>query len=371
MKLISGITLLSAILLVGCSSSDGKQFSGKQFSGKQSYDQSVLAARSQAEVKTLVHDFPLGSRDPSQFPAYVALLKQQAREQGISEKTLDRAFANIHFISRVIKADRNQPEKKITLEGYLNRVLPAWKIEQGAKQYEDNLPQLEKISRKYGVPKAYIIALWGLESGFGKIQGKEDVISALSTLAFEGRREVFFIKQLLAALEIIENQYIDEDQTLKGSWAGAMGQSQFMPTSYLTYGTDGNGDGKIDIWHNKEDVFASTANYLHKEGWQQGLPWGYAISLPAGFDVALEGIKPEQGKTLAQWQALGISSPHFAELPANTKGWIVIPDDPAQRAFWVTQNFRTIMHWNRSYYFALSVGMMADGIMQRTHFLAH
>ncbi|WP_340614381.1 lytic murein transglycosylase [Xenorhabdus thailandensis] len=360
MKLITtGLTLLTATLLAGCST----------LSGKQLYNPSVLTSRSQAEARALAQDFPLNTREPSQFPAYVILLKQQAREQGISEKTLDRAFANIHFIPRVIKADRNQPEKKVTLDDYLNRVLPAWKIEQGAKAYEENNSLLEKISHKYGVPQAYVVALWGLESGFGKFQGNEDVISALSTLAFEGRREVFFIRQLLAALEIIENQYIDKDRALKGSWAGAMGQNQFMPTSYLTYGADGDGDGQIDIWRNKADVFASTANYLHKEGWKPGLPWGYAISLPTGFDIALEGVKPEQGKTIAQWQALGISSPHFAKLPAETKGWIVIPNDSAQRAFWVTQNFRTIMHWNRSYYFALSVGMMADGIMQRTYFL--
>ncbi|SFU68323.1 lytic murein transglycosylase [Xenorhabdus koppenhoeferi] len=361
MKLITGVTLLAATLLTGCSASNNKQL----------YEQSVLTPLAKTDVKALEDQFPLNSREPTQFPAYVTLLKQQAREQGVSEKTLDRAFANIHFIPRVIKADRNQPEKKVTLNGYLNQVLPVWRIEQGVTQYENHLPQLEKISRRYGIPKAYIVALWGLESGFGKIQGKEDVISALSTLAFEGRREVFFIKQLLAALGIIENQYIDEGQTLRGSWAGAMGQSQFMPTSYLTYGADGDGDGKIDIWNNKEDVFASTANYLAKEGWQKGLPWGYAISLPAGFDVELEGVKTEKGKTIAQWQTLGVSSPHFANLPANTKGWIVIPDDPEQRAFWVTQNFRTIMHWNRSYYFALSVGMMADGITQRVHFLTH
>ncbi len=359
MKFITGLTLLAAALSVGCSTSSGKPL----------YNQSILTSLSQIEVRTLEHDFPL--REPSQFSAYVALLKQQAGEKGISEETLDRAFANIHFIPRVINADRNQPEKKATLDDYLKRVLPARKVEQGARQYEDNKPLLDKIGREYGVPAAYIVALWGLESGFGKIQGKEDSISALSTLAFEGRREAFFIKQLLAALVILENQYINEDQTLKGSWAGAMGQNQFMPTSYLTYGADGDGDGKIDIWNNKEDVFASTANYLHKEGWQPGLPWGYAISLPAGFDPAWEGIKTEQGKTIAQWQALGVLSPHFAYLPEKTKGWIVIPDDPAQRAFWVTQNFRTIMHWNRSYYFALSVGMMADGVMQHTHFPAY
>ncbi|MEQ1968168.1 lytic murein transglycosylase [Xenorhabdus nematophila] len=361
MKLITGVTLLAATLLAGCSMSSGKHLS----------EPLASAAQAQIDTKTLEALFPLNVREPAQFPAYVALLKQQAREQGFSEKTVERAFSNIHFIPRVIKADRNQPEKKATLDDYLSRVLPAWKIEQAVTQYKNHLPQLEKISRKYGVPKAYIVALWGLESGFGKIQGKEDVISALATLAFEGRREVFFIKQLLAALEIMENQYIGEGQTLNGSWAGAMGQSQFMPTSYLTYGADGDGDGRIDIWNNKEDVFASTANYLAKEGWQPGLPWGYAIALPADFDVALEGVKPAQGKTITQWQALGVSSPHFANLPANTKGWIVIPDDQKQQAFWVTQNFRTIMHWNRSYYFALSVGMMADGITQRVHFLTH
>ncbi|MBD2792891.1 lytic murein transglycosylase [Xenorhabdus szentirmaii] len=366
MKLITGMTLLTATLLSGCNASCTAGLCDKQLN-----NQPALTAQSKAEVRGLEQHFPLDSREPSQFPAYVALLKQQAREQGFSETTLDRAFADIHFIPRVIKADRNQPEKKITLDDYLKRVLPTWKIEQGVAQYKNHLSQLAKISHKYKVPEAYIVALWGLESGFGKLQGKEDVISALSTLAFEGRREVFFIKQLLAALEIMESQYIDENKTLKGSWAGAMGQNQFMPTSYLTYGADGDDDGKIDIWDNKTDVFASTANYLAKEGWQQDLPWGYRISLPADFDMTLEGIKTEQGKTIAQWQMLGVSSPHLENLPANTKGWIVIPDDPAKRAFWVTQNFRTIMHWNRSYYFALSVGMMADGITQRTHFLTH
>ncbi|WP_416775797.1 lytic murein transglycosylase [Xenorhabdus budapestensis] len=356
MKLTINVPLLSVILLTGCASPDGRIL---QNSGS-----TVLL---QMQVKALDQQFPLASREPSQFPAYVALLKQQARKQGFSEKTLARAFADVHFIPQVIKSDRNQPEKKVTLDEYLKHVLPEWKIKQGVEQYQKNLPELERISRKYGIPKSYIVALWGLESGFGRIQGKEDVVSALSTLAFEGRREVFFIKQLIAALNIIENKYIDGDQTLKGSWAGAMGQSQFMPTSYLTYAADGNGDGKIDIWNNKEDVFASTANYLRKEGWQEGLPWGYVVSLPDNFDKTLEGIKVKQGKTISQWQVLGVFSHEFAHLPNKTKGWIIITDGAEPRVFWVTQNFRTIMHWNRSYYFALSVSMMADGIEQRIH----
>ncbi|PHM65827.1 type III effector HopAJ2 [Xenorhabdus stockiae] len=361
MKLIIKVPLLlSVILLAGCISPDKKI---QQDSG--------LTVLSQVDVKVLEQQFPRASREPSQFPAYVALIRQQARKQGFSEETLKRAFADIHFIPRVIKSDRNQPEKKATLDEYLKRVLPDWKIKQGVEQYQNNSLQLERIGRKYGIPESYIVALWGLESGFGRMQGKEDVISALSTLAFEGRREDFFIKQLLAALEIIEKKYIGAGQTLKGSWAGAMGQSQFMPTSYLTYAADGNGDGKIDIWNSKEDVFASTANYLHKEGWQKGLPWGFAVSLPDNFDNALEGVKAEQGKSISQWQSLGVFAPEFAQLPAKTNGWIIITDGVEPQAFWVTQNFRTIMHWNRSYYFALSVGMMADGIEQRMRHLTH
>ncbi|MDR0219422.1 MAG: lytic murein transglycosylase [Enterobacteriaceae bacterium] len=375
MKLIIKVPILSTILLtaVACSvggvTHDGVTNS-RVINGK------ILPASgytrvSQAEIQTLEQQFPHASREPSQFPAYVALLKQQALKQGFSEKTIARAFADIHFIPRVIKSDRNQPEKKVTLDGYLRNVLPDWKIEQGVEQYQKNLPQLEKISRQYGIPKSYIVALWGLESNFGRLQGQEDVISALSTLAFEGRRETFFVKQLIAALEIIENNHIGANQSLKGSWAGAMGQSQFMPTSYLAYGADGNGDGIIDIWNNKDDVFASIANYLHKEKWQEGLPWGYAVSLSDDFDQTLEGTKPEQGKTISEWLELGVFSPEFARLPAKTKGWVIITDGAEPQAFWVTQNFRTIMHWNRSYFFALSVGMMADGIEQRINHITY
>ena len=174
-------------------------------------------------------------RDPAQFPAYVEQLKAQARTQGISEATLAVAFANIHFVDRVIQSDRNQLEKKVTLDDYLAKVLTPSKIAQGKETYQRYQPQLSQVTARYGVPERYIVALWGMESGFGKIQGKEDVISALSTLAFEGRREAFFTKELIAALKIIQQGRV-EDPQLKGSWAGAIGQSQFMPSSFLTYG---------------------------------------------------------------------------------------------------------------------------------------
>lgn len=353
-------TLISGLFLVSCSAKPPVSAAPKQLTTQQN----VAIAQ---EVEALDKAFPIENREPSQFPAYVELLKQHAVAQGIKPSTVERGFANIHFIERVVKADKGQPEKRatVTLESYLKNVLPASRINAGAQKYWENEAILNAVSKRYGVPPQYIVSLWGLESGFGRSQGKEDVISALATLSFEGRREALFSKQLLAALEIMDKGYIPEDQQLKGSWAGAMGQSQFMPTSYLSYAADGDGDGKMDIWNNTADVFASIANYLSTEGWQAALPWGYQITLPADFDKQLEGVKAEQGKTVAQWQQLGIKLPAFAQLPSSVKTWVVIPDDPQGRAYLVTENFRTIMHWNRSYYFALSVCLMADGVAQK------
>lgn len=303
-------------------------------------------------------------RDPAEFPAYVEQLKRRAIKQGIPAATVENAFANAHFVDRVINADRNQLEKKITLDDYLSRVLPAWKIQRGREMRQQYQPRLARVTARYGVPEQYIVALWGLESAFGKIQGKEDVVSALATLAFEGRREAFFTKQLMAALKIIEQGHVDAGN-LKGSWAGAMGQSQFMPTSFLTYAADGDDDGKIDIWNNLDDVFASTANYLATEGWQPGVGWGREVKLPAQFNAEQLGLKDAQGHREEQWAAKGVVLADGSPLPASgLRSWVIAPDDMQGRAFLVYDNFRTLMHWNRSYYFAISVGMMADGIGQ-------
>jgi len=301
-------------------------------------------------------------RNPDEFPAYVQQLKDKARQQGISQATIDTAFANAHFIDRVISSDRNQLENKITLDDYLKRVLPESKIEQGKVQYQQNAAALQQVSSRYGVPAQYIVALWGMESNFGKLQGKEDVFSALATLAFEGRREAFFTQELLAALTIVDQGKATSDM-MKGSWAGAMGQSQFMPSSYLRYGADGNNDGKIDIWSNTDDVFASVANYLSTEGWKSAEGWGQEVKLPSGFDASQLGLKNPQMHSVSEWQQQGIVSADGKPLPTSvTRAWIITPDDQQGRAFLVYDNFRTLMHWNRSYYFAISIGMMADGI---------
>ena len=323
----------------------------------------------QVNVASLEQAFPKETRTSAQFPAYVEALKLKAAQLGYQQETIDFAFSEAHFIERVIKSDRNQPEKKITLDVYLPRIVTNGRLNQGAKLYQENQDTLEQISKKYGVPANYIVALWGLESGFGKVQGKEDVVSALATLAFEGRREELFARQLMAALEIIEEGHIPQGQRLKGSWAGAMGQTQFMPSSFLTYAADGNGDGKIDIWNTQEDAFASAANYLATEGWKSGLPWGEQVTLSVDFNQQLEGIKTEQKKTVAQWKALGVQLPVNSQLNDAMPVWLIIPDDDLHRSYLVTQNFRTIMHWNSSYFFALSIVTMADGVANKINSL--
>ncbi|WP_114195100.1 lytic murein transglycosylase [Edaphovirga cremea] len=355
MKLSAVTIFVVTTLLAGCASSNQDAPKATKQAGT-----ATPSTAPAAPTTTLATE----GRDPAEFPGYVEQLKQQARSQGIDDSTINVAFANVHFVDRVIKSDRNQLEKKITLDDYLTRVLPAWKIKQGQDMYQQYQTQLMPISERYGVPAQYIVALWGMESSFGKIQGKEDVISALSTLAFEGRREAFFTKELMAALKIIQQGHVQADQ-MKGSWAGAMGQSQFMPTSFLNYGSDGDGDGKIDIWTNVSDVFASTANYLSTEGWKAGQGWGQEVKLPSGFQPEQAGLKDAQAKTVDQWRQAGVLQTDGTALAsATTRAWIIMPDDAQGRAFMVYDNFRTIMHWNRSYYFAISIGMMADGITQ-------
>lgn len=300
------------------------------------------------------------SSQPDGFPAFVEKLKREARQQGISDATINSAFTTLHFVEHVVKSDQNQPEKKVLLDDYLNRVITPEKIAEARTQMQRHQQELGQIEQRYGVQPQYLIALWALESRFGKVQGDEDIFSALASLAFEGRREAFFTKELIAALKMVDEGHIDAKQ-MKGSWAGAMGQNQFMPSSYLRYGADGDGDGKMDIWNNTSDVFASSANYLSSEGWKRGGEWGQEIVLPANFDTALAGTKSVQRKTVAQWQALGVSFHPSARQPnPQTSAWIIIPDDGQNRGFLVFQNFRTLMTWNRSYYFAISIGMMSD-----------
>ena len=308
------------------------------------------------------------------FEQYIGQLKQEALEKGYSQQLLDISFANVTFHKRAVKADRNQPEVVETLDTYLPKRVPNWKIKKARELYKKHKPMLTDIGNKYGVQPRFIVALWGLETNFGKYMGNFNVISALSTLAYEGRREAFFKKQLWAALTILDQGHITIDD-MKGSWAGAMGQNQFMPTSFLSYAVDGDGDGKIDIWGNQADVFSSMANYLKTEGWNDDLTWGRQVKLPQAFDNSL-AIPKNTGsrknwlkawknteKSLQEWQELGVRRVDGTDLPkVNIKAALVFPDDADGRAYLAYNNYKSLMHWNLSYYFVSSVGHLSDRI---------
>jgi len=308
------------------------------------------------------------------FDVYVAALKKEALEKGYDEALVDQALATAKFKKKVISADKNQPEVKETLETYLPKRVPQWKIDRARKLYKENQEVLEKVAKEYGVQARFIVALWGLESNFGKIQGGHSVIASLVTLAFDGRRETMYKNQLWAALDILKEGHITLDK-FKGSWAGAMGQTQFMPTSFNAYAVDYNGDGRKDIWTTEEDAFASIANYLKQAGWNDDLTWGRQVKLPAGFDNAnilkrgtrtrsqwLEYWKDSE-RSLADWQAIGVRKMDGSDLPnVDVTAAMVMPDDVNGRMYLAYDNYKALMHWNRSYYFATSVGYLSDRI---------
>lgn len=308
------------------------------------------------------------------FMQYISELKKEALTQGFEQKLIDESFAKVKFHKRAVIADRKQPEKVETLDTYLPKRVPSWKVKKARALYKKHQEILTKIGRDYTVQPRFIVALWGLETNFGKFTGGYNVVSALSTLAYEGRRETFFKRQLWAALTILKQGHIKIDN-MKGSWAGAMGQNQFMPTSFLAYAVDGDGDGKKDIWQNQVDIFASMANYLQKEGWNGDLTWGRQVKLPQDFDTSLSIPKntgsrknwlkawAETEKTLAQWQALGVRRTDGTNLPkVDIKAALIFPDDENGRAYLAYDNYKSLMHWNLSYYFVSSVGHLSDRI---------
>ena len=241
-------------------------------------------------------------------------VRSEALSLGISAATFDAAFSGIEPIPRVIELDRSQPEVTITFAQYLERVVPESRVAQGRKLLAKHRDLLEPIGREYGVPPRFIVALWGIETSFGNFLGGFPVIGALATLAHDGRRSAYFRGELLDALRILEDGHI-APEAMVGSWAGAMGQSQFMPSSFVRYAVDYDGDGKRDIWGTHADVFASAANYLSQAGWRSGETWGRQVRLPASFDPAIADLKVK--KSLDEWQALGLRRANGADLPTG------------------------------------------------------
>ena len=294
------------------------------------------------------------------FSIFLDEVASEALSLGISKKVINDFKKSSVFIPKVIKYDKSQPEFKLTLDQYLKRVVTPLKIKNANKKYKENKAILIKVGEFYGVQPRFIVALWGIETDFGRLTGGFPVISSLSTLAFEGRRHDYFKKELLNALKIIDKGHISLKK-MTGSWAGAMGQCQFMPSSFLNYASDWDKNGTKDIWNSKGDVFASAANYLKKVGWSNKTTWGRKV------DISNYKIKHKKNKILYldDWSNLGVLKNNKNKLPSNKlKARLIIPDNYGQYGYLVYNNFENLLNWNRSNYFAIAVGKLSDNIKE-------
>jgi membrane-bound lytic murein transglycosylase B len=296
----------------------------------------------------------------SDFDSFLAGLRRDALAQGIRSGTVDLAFRYIQFLPKVIELDQRQPDHVLTFDEFITKVVNQQRVEDARRNAAENSGLLQRVQQRFGVQSRFIVALWGVESDFGKTQGSYGVPAALATLAYEGRRGPMFRGELMSALKILDQGHIRPDSML-GSWAGAMGQCQFMPSTFLSYAVDFDGDGRRDIWNNRADVFGSIANYLARLGWRGNESWGREVVVPSNVDTRLTGL--ESRRALGDWMRMGVRSvgaPLTGREAADAS--LLLPDGPGGRALLVFDNFRATMRWNKSVKFAASVGMIADGI---------
>ncbi|WP_038616216.1 lytic murein transglycosylase [Pseudomonas alkylphenolica] len=294
------------------------------------------------------------------FAQWQAGFRQQALQAGINPGTFDRAFLGVTPDMDVIKADRSQPEFARPVWEYLDGALSPLRVRNGKGLLEKHAELLSQIEQRYGVDRNVLVSVWGMESNFGQFQGNKSVIRSLATLAYEGRRPAFAQAQLIAALQILQNGDIQPD-AMKGSWAGAMGQTQFIPTTYNTHAVDFDGDGRRDIWNSSADALASTAHYLQSSGWKRGEPWGFEVQLAPGFDYWL--ADGSQRKSVSEWMQLGLKLPAGVRLPAGSEqlsAALLLPAGYRGPAFLVLDNFRAILKYNNSSSYALAVSLLGQ-----------
>ncbi len=301
------------------------------------------------------------ARAADSFLGFLADLRRQARRAGISERTLDRALSGLQPNSKVVELDRKQPEFTMTWDRYRSTRLSEQRIANGREAYRQSRGWVMAATARTGVDPGVIVGIWGLESNYGGYTGGFAVVEALATLAWEGRRASFFRPELLSALRILDHGDITP-QRMTGSYAGAMGQPQFMPSSYLRYAIDLDGDGRRDIWDSRADVLGSIANYLGRSGWRPGEPWGQPVRLPPGFDASLAGR--ENRRSLGAWMRLGVVRSDgrgfsYPDRPAA----LVLPDGVGGEAFLTYTNFTVIRRYNPSDFYALSVGLLGDAVV--------
>jgi len=292
------------------------------------------------------------------FAHWLEQLRTEALAKGISSATLETAFEGLEPIPRVIELDRNQPEFKYDVWSYFDLVITDSRIKKGKEMLYTHRKLLNKIKAHYGVQPRFLVAIWALETNFGVNIGKFPVVGATATLAHDTRRSSFFRNELLNALRIIDEGHIGFAD-MRGSWAGAMGQIQFMPSTFVKFAVDEDRDGRKDIWHSLPDVFGSAANFLSGNGWDDAYTWGRQVSLPQGFDQNITELNIE--KPLSEWNRLGVRRINGRKLPGiHISASLIQPSGTTGPAFLVYRNFRAVMQWNPSYLYALAVCHLAD-----------
>ena len=289
---------------------------------------------------------------------WIDYLKKDLKSSDLKITTL-KLLDDLKFNKKVIELDRKQPEFKLTFNEYLKNVISDKRVQTGKKRLNENKDLLNEIEKVYKIPKSLIVSLWGIETSYGKHTGKFDVLNSLASLSYDGRRSAFFLKELKYSLKIIDNGDINRN-SLKGSWAGAIGQTQFMPSTFINYAEDYNKDGKKDLLNDSSDALASGANYLSKMGWNINSKWGEQVKIKKITKEIEILSKNKIYKPSKFWGDLGIKINNNY----NTSS-LIIPDDLSQKYFLVTKNFDVILNWNRSNYFALSVNMLSDRIKNR------
>ena len=298
------------------------------------------------------------AKNPKNFNVFKEDLGIQLKSEGLDAALIDRALATADKpIARIIELDQSQPEVKLTFAQYITRVVPQRRIDTGRARFNENKTLLQKVSAEYGVQPEYIVALWGVETDFGRITGGFQIIPALVTLIYDGRRAAFFTKELVQALKIIEGNHIALHD-MKGSWAGAMGQTQFMPSSFTAFAQDYDRDGHKDIWGTRADVFASIANYLSKSGWNKDVPVVYKVTTTQSKD---QRVTMNEFKPLSYWKSKNIGN--LIRLPENTSLKLMqMGEDEPESTYLVTKNFDVLKKWNRSNFFATAAGTLGQAI---------
>jgi len=301
-----------------------------------------------------------GSSNTHGFTQFLSDIRSQATKLGISQTTLNGAFNDLTPNPKVLEYDRNQAEFNLNFWHYLNSRVSQNRRDKGVIKLQQHQQSLQENYKKYGVPSQIIVAFLGLETNYGKNVGKMNLIRSLATLSFDKRRSQFFTRELLTLLKLIDEKKLPLNA--QGSWAGAMGNMQFMPTNVAAYAIDANIDGKIDLWHTQADIFASAAHFLKKIGWHSGERWGREVKIPKTFEHQLANLNTK--KTVNEWQVLGVRTVSNNNLPnSNMRASLILPMGYNGPAFLVYRNFRAILRWNHSILYALSVGHLSDRLI--------